>query len=57
MLTARQAAAALGVSAQTIINWCQSGKLRGERIPAPNAPGFYWVIPESEIQRVKREGK
>lgn len=56
-MLARQAAAALGVSAQTIINWCQSGKLRGERIPAPNAPGFYWLIPESEIERVKREGK
>ena len=56
MLTVREAAAALSMSRQGIIDMLKSGRMQGKKIPTPNAFGFYWLIPESEIQRVK-EGR
>lgn len=59
MLTVRETAQVLSLSRQTVINMLTSERLQGKKIPAPNASGYYWLIPESEIQRIKieREGK
>ena len=59
MLTVREAAQVLQLSRQGVIDMLRAGRLEGKKIPSPNAFGFYWLIPESEIQRVKesREGK
>ena len=59
MLTVREAAQVLQLSRQGTIDMLRSGRMEGKKIPAPNASGFYWLVPESEIQRIKieREGK
>ena len=64
MLTVRETAAILGMSRQGVINMLnptktRPAKMQGNKLLSPNASGYYWLIPESEIQRVKdsREGK
>lgn len=46
-----EAAAALGTSRRTIINWCQAGTLEAER------HGRRWRISVTEIERMCQEGR
>jgi molybdopterin-binding protein len=50
--TAKEAAAALGISVDTLRRWDKAGKLRVER-----DAGNHRVIPASEIDRLKGDGQ
>ena len=56
MLTVKQAAAALGMSKTNVIARLHRGTIAGRKIAAPTPSGYYWVVPESEVQRLK-EGR
>ena len=55
MLTVREAAQVLQLSRQGTIDMLRSGRMEGKKIPSPNAKGFYWLIPESEVSRMKAQ--
>lgn len=55
MLTVREASEALGMSRENIVARIKRGTIRAKQIPAPNAAGFYNLIPEAEIERIKKE--
>jgi len=57
MLTVKQAAAALGMSKTNVIARLHRGTIRGEKAAAPTPAGYYWVVPESEVERLRGEGK
>jgi len=46
--TLREAAIALGIRVRTAREWIKSGKIKA--VKAEN--GWYWKIPESEIERL-----
>ncbi len=50
--TAKEAAAALGISVDTLRRWDRAGKLRVER-----DAGNHRVVPASEIDRLKGDGQ
>ncbi|KPV53558.1 hypothetical protein SE17_08955 [Kouleothrix aurantiaca] len=54
MLTPKEAAAAIGVSDQTIYNWIAAGIFRG--VVARGIVKPRYLISASEVERVKREG-
>ena len=56
-MTTSQAAAALGMTKTNVVARCKRGTIKGEKISSPNAAGWYWDIPQSEIQRLKEERK
>ena len=57
MLTVRQAASILGMTPANICARLNRGTIKGEKISSPNAAGFYWMIPELEVKRIKEERK
>lgn len=52
LLTPREAAEQLGVSAKTVSNWCKIGKIAHIR-----TLGGHRRIPKSEVERIKEAGK
>ena len=54
MLTPKEAAAAIGVSDQTIYNWIAAGIFRG--VVARGIVKPRYLISASEVERIKREG-
>jgi excisionase family DNA binding protein len=55
MMTPKQAAAHIGVSDQTIYNWIESGVFKNVVARGITEKKRY-LIPASEVERVKREG-
>ena len=49
--TIREASTALGVKVRTIRDWIVKGKIKAAKFPVSRR----WVIPESEIKRIKGE--
>ena len=56
-MTTSQAAEALGMTKTNVVARCKRGTIKGKKISSPNAAGWYWDIPQSEIQRLKEERK
>jgi len=57
MLTVKQAASVLNMTRENIAARLKRGTISGKKIPSPNAAGFYYLIPESEVERIKGERK
>lgn len=57
MLTAKQAAEALGMTKTNVIARLHRGTIHGEKVAAPTPSGYYWVIPASEVARLREGGK
>jgi len=57
MLTVKQVAAALGMSKTNVIARLHRGTIRGEKVTAPTPSGYYWVVPTSEVERLKKGGE
>jgi excisionase family DNA binding protein len=51
--SARKAAKILNVSTATVISWIEKGKIRAEKLKKLSKT--YYKIPESEINRLKKE--
>ncbi len=47
LLSMREAAQELGITAMTLHRWCQKGKIQAVKV------GAYRAIPKSEIERLK----
>ena len=54
MLTVRQAASVLDMTRENVAARLKRGTISGKKIPSPNAAGFYYLIPESEVERIKK---
>ena len=54
MLTVKQAASILGMTRENVAARLKRGTIVGKKIPSPNAAGFYYLIPESEVERIKQ---
>ena len=54
MLTAKQAAEVLNMTRENVAARLKRGTIVGKKIPSPNAAGFYYLIPESEVERIKQ---
>ena len=52
--TARQAAAVLGLSRETVIRWCRLGRFTGALVPY-GARKIGWRIPREVVYRMARE--
>ena len=57
MLTVSQASEALDMTRENVAARLKRGTISGKKIPSPNAAGFYYLIPESEVERIKGERK
>ncbi len=53
-LTARQAAALLGVSINTVHGWVTKGRIRAERITPP-VGRTYLLLNKQDVEQVRRE--
>lgn len=50
LISMREAAKALGITAMTLHRWCRKGKIQAVKV------GAYRAIPKSEIERLKGNG-
>ena len=50
LISMREAAKQLGITAMTLHRWCQKGKIQAVKV------GAYRAIPKSEIDRLKDSG-
>ena len=55
MLTVKQASEVLNMTRENIAARLKRGTISGKKIPSPNAAGFYYLIPESEVERIKKD--
>lgn len=51
MLTLLEAAKALGIRVRTMREWVKLGKIRAVK----DTNGWYWKIPEEEVERCRQE--
>lgn len=51
MLTLSEAAKVFGIRVRTMREWIKLGKVHAEK----DKNGWYWLIPEEEIERVCRQ--
>lgn len=59
MLTPREASKILRLNAQTVMEWCRTGKLKGIKIGGTkiNGKGGKWLIPREEIDAYLRRDR
>lgn len=55
-MTAKDAAAALGVSRQTVMKYCRDGRLRKAEFRVSER-GCMWFISKREVERFARSGE
>jgi Helix-turn-helix domain len=54
--TTEEAAKLLGLAEFTVRNYCRLGRIRGEKKGSGRGKFCAWVIPHTELERVRREG-
>lgn len=56
-MTVREYAEVTGLTRQAVINRLITGTLRGHKVVAPNAMGYYWLIDDGQLRGNQSKGK
>lgn len=56
-MTVREYAKAVGLTRQAVINRLIAGTLKGHKVVAPNAMGYYWLIDDDQLRGNQSQGK